>query len=114
DDSTYSNKEVVKLLKTNFISTKADQDANPDLANRYREYGWPATIIFDANGNEIIKRRGYMNPRVFLKLLNAVVADPTPEEPKEYLPINGIENAELSERVKQLEANLKNHLDYEN
>jgi len=27
-----------------------DQDSRPDLSNRYEDYGWPATIIFDATG----------------------------------------------------------------
>ncbi len=80
DDSTYSNKEVIDYLNEHYISAEADQDKRPDLANKYRDYGWPATIIFDANGNEIVKRSGYLSPKNFLRLLKAVVADPSPEE----------------------------------
>ncbi|MEZ4574985.1 MAG: hypothetical protein R2857_08735 [Vampirovibrionales bacterium] len=28
------------------MALKVDQDARPDLANRYQDYGWPALIIF--------------------------------------------------------------------
>ncbi len=80
DDSTYSNSEVINYLSEHYIATEADQDKRPDLANKYREYGWPATIIFDANGNELVKRSGYMSPQGFLRLLKGIVADPTPEE----------------------------------
>ena len=36
-----------------------DQDANPDLASRYGDWGWPATIIFDPDGKEIVKLQGF-------------------------------------------------------
>jgi len=80
DDSTYSNQEVIDYLNDHYIAAEADQDKRPDLANKYRDYGWPATIIFDANGNEVVKRSGYLSPKNFLGLLKAVVEDPSPEE----------------------------------
>ena len=54
---TYSNKNVGRLLDKHFISVRVDQDSRPDLANKYRDYGWPATIIFNSDGEEIVKRR---------------------------------------------------------
>src|SRR6185503_368778 len=50
----------------------------PDLSNRYEDYGWPATVIFDARGRELVKFRGYITPERMASLLRAVIDDPTP------------------------------------
>ncbi len=57
---------------------KADQDSRPDLSNRYEDYGWPATIVFAADGSEIVKRQGYMPPREMASMLRAIILDPSP------------------------------------
>lgn len=80
DDETYSNPDVIKLLKSKYILVKVDQDSRPDLSHKYEDYGWPATIIFDADGKEIVKRQGYINPERMVRLLNAIIKDPSPEE----------------------------------
>lgn len=80
DQKTYANPEVADLIKQHFIAVKVDQDARPDLSTRYEEYGWPATIFFAADGTEIVKRRGYIAPERMLKLLQAIVEDPSPEK----------------------------------
>jgi len=69
---TYSNREVGILLDKHFISVRVDQDSRPDLANKYRDYGWPATIIFKPNGEELVKRRGYIPADTMITLLKAV------------------------------------------
>ncbi len=78
EETTYADLAVRRLLDEHFIAVKVDQDARPDLANRYEDYGWPATIVFDASGNEIVKRRGYVPPGEMAALLRACVEDPTP------------------------------------
>jgi uncharacterized protein YyaL (SSP411 family) len=72
DDSTYANQKVIQKLSGSFLMTKADQDSNPELASRYKKYGWPATIIFGPNGEELIKRAGYIKPQEFIQILNDV------------------------------------------
>jgi thiol:disulfide interchange protein len=57
DQLTYSDPEVIKLLREKYIAVRVDQDARPDLANRYEDYGWPATIVFNADRGEIVKRQ---------------------------------------------------------
>lgn len=76
DDSTYSNKAVIDYLSSNYICARANQDFRPDLYSRYKEYGWPATVIFDAEANELVKYAGYANPREFLNLLAQTVENP--------------------------------------
>ncbi len=56
---------------------RVDQDADPALSYRYENWGWPATIMLDKDGNEIFKRRGYIPPELFAKLLVAVIEDPS-------------------------------------
>src|SRR5215203_1113167 len=52
EEKTYSNDKVAGLIQSRFIAVKVDQDSRPDLANKYEDYGWPATILFDSNGKE--------------------------------------------------------------
>jgi uncharacterized protein YyaL (SSP411 family) len=78
DETTYSDPAVQKLLADHFVALKVDQDSRPDISNRYEDYGWPATILFDSNGHEIVKMRGYVPPARMISLLNATIADPTP------------------------------------
>ncbi|MFK8037788.1 MAG: DUF255 domain-containing protein [Crocinitomicaceae bacterium] len=72
DDSTYSSEKVIAKLNESFLAVKTDQDANPELANRYRKYGWPATIIFSPKGEEVFKNAGYINPQKFLAILEQI------------------------------------------
>lgn len=78
EETTYSDPKVVALLKSKFVTVRVDQDANPDLSARYGDWGWPATIIFAADGTELVKRRGYIPPANMASLLQAVIDDPTP------------------------------------
>ncbi len=53
------------------------QKWDPALFDRYEIWGWPATVVLDRDGNEIFKRRGYIPPELFGKLLAAVIEDPS-------------------------------------
>lgn len=79
DEKTYSNDQVLALLNERFICVKVDQDAQPDLSVKYEDYGWPATIFFDGEGREIVKRAGYIPPERMERLLAAIIKDPSPE-----------------------------------
>lgn len=78
EEETYGNPEVRRLLDESYLAIQVDQDARPDLSNRYGDYGWPATIVFDASGRELGKFRGFLAPRRMLGLLSAFRDDPTP------------------------------------
>lgn len=78
DVQTYADPKVQKLLAEKYISVRVDADSRPDLGNRYEDYGWPATIVFNANGGEIVKRQGYLAPREMASMLQAIIDDPTP------------------------------------
>lgn len=76
DQKTYKDPGVAELLSKHFIAVKVDQDSRPDLSGRYEDYGWPATIIFDSSGKEIVKRSGYIEPKGMATLLQAIAKDP--------------------------------------
>src|SRR5262249_37056324 len=78
EETTYRDPEVIRQIREHFVALRVDQDSRPDLSNRYEDYGWPATIIFDANGRELVKFAGYIPPERMRTLLAGVVADPTP------------------------------------
>jgi uncharacterized protein YyaL (SSP411 family) len=95
DEQTYANPVVGAALAKNYIAVKVDHDARPDLAERYREYGWPATIIFDAQGRELVKRAGYIAPDAMLPLLATLVKDPTPEPDAVNAPVRYADSPSL-------------------
>ncbi len=78
DDETYSKQPIADLINEKYIAVRVDQDANPDLSNRYGNWGWPATIVFAPDGTEIVKRRGFIPAPMMLSLLQAIIDDPSP------------------------------------
>ena len=70
EETTYRDARVIERLRAGFVAVQADHDARPDLAERYRDYGWPATIILRADGAEVVKRAGYIAPDAMLELLD--------------------------------------------
>ena len=78
DATTYSDPQIITLINAHYIAVRVDQDARPDLSNRYENYGWPATVIFAADRSEIVKRQGYLPPKEMRSMLQAIDADPSP------------------------------------
>jgi len=78
DEVTYSDPKVVALIKSRYIPVRVDQDSRPDIARRYENYGWPATVVFNAEGGEIVKRRGYLAPPLMISMLEEIIVDPSP------------------------------------
>jgi len=81
DHETYADAGVRQAIGDHYVPLRIDSDARPDLADRYRDYGWPATIVFAPDGSEIVKRQGYIRPEAMRRLLAAIVADPSAEHP---------------------------------
>ncbi|MBV8142772.1 MAG: thioredoxin domain-containing protein, partial [Verrucomicrobia bacterium] len=78
EEVTYRDPSVIKLVGKRYIAIRVDADARPDLSNRYEDYGWPATIVFNSDGTEIVKRRGYLPPDQMASMLQAIIDDPSP------------------------------------
>lgn len=106
DEQTYADPKVIALMNARYIAVKVDQDSRPDLANRYEDYGWPATIVFNADGSEIVKRRGFIPPDEMTSMLQAIIDDPSPgpsvvPEPKIRFNNDSISDA-LRKQLEQL------------
>jgi uncharacterized protein YyaL (SSP411 family) len=71
--TTYHDPAVRKILDAHFLAVKVDVDARPDVEERYGAWGWPATVLMTADGQEIGKYRGYLPPERLLEILQAVV-----------------------------------------
>jgi uncharacterized protein YyaL (SSP411 family) len=82
DETTYSDPGVAKILGDKFIAVRVDIDERPDIADRYGEWGWPATILLSPDAEEIGKLRGYVAKEYLLPILQGagdaeVIADDT-------------------------------------
>ncbi|WP_428669345.1 DUF255 domain-containing protein [Reyranella sp.] len=77
EGTTYRDPAIQAAILDRFIPVRVDQDADLELSYRYEDWGWPATIMLDKDGNEIFKRRDYIPPELFAKLLVAVIDDPS-------------------------------------
>src|SRR5580704_7883243 len=62
DVETYADPKVRKLIAAKYIAVRTDADSRPDLGNRYEDYGWPATVVFNEQGGEIVTRQGHLPP----------------------------------------------------
>jgi uncharacterized protein YyaL (SSP411 family) len=78
DEKTYSDPKVIALIQSRYIAVRVDQDSRPDLANRYEDYGWPATVVYNVDGGEIVKRSGFLPPEQMASMLQAIIDDPSP------------------------------------
>src|SRR5258707_8462976 len=77
DATTYADAKVVALVRAHYLAARVDEDSDPPLSERYGDYGWPATIVLDGEGREIVKRRGYLPPAQMAAMLQAIVDHPT-------------------------------------
>jgi len=100
DANTYANAEVGAYIQQHYLPVRVDHDRRPDLANRYRDYGWPATIVLHPDGTEIVKRAGYIAPENFLRLLKAIIADPSPEAAAGIQAVEYTQQSSLNETLK--------------
>lgn len=73
--TTYHDPVVRRVLDERFIAVKVDIDTRPDLAERYGDYGWPATVLFSPEAVEIGKYRGYIAPEKFAEILRTASLD---------------------------------------
>src|SRR6266436_9999482 len=79
------------------------RSSRPDISQRYERWGWPATIIFGADGTEIVKLRGFYSPKFFIPVLQETIRDPSPVDygkpgpERERTLATGLSDAERTE-----------------
>ena len=73
EEKTYSNENVIRYLNDNFISVKLDQDAHPELASRYRKWGWLKLRSFSVQTVMTCSRMpDFLPPSKFIRKLKLV------------------------------------------
>lgn len=75
NETTYRDPRVIALLSERFVVVRVDQDSRPDLAERYADWGWPATGLMTPEARTIVNLRGYQPADRFLKLLRELVKE---------------------------------------
>lgn len=78
EEKTYALPKVISYLEQNYIACMEDHDERQDLTSLYSDYGWPATIVFDGDGNELMKEPGYIPSDEFLEKLAKLKKEPVP------------------------------------
>ncbi len=111
DVETYQDPPVQALLQAKYLLVKVDQDSRPDLSNRYEDYGWPATVVFNGDGQEIVKRQGYIAPKEMRAMLQAIIDDPTPGPSVTNAPEVKVALAKSSQFSPELLAELHKNFD---
>jgi uncharacterized protein YyaL (SSP411 family) len=75
EEKTYTDPEIIKLINENFVTIKADAEAQPDVGARFLEWGWPALIFLDKNGNQLMALQGNRQPGIFKEIVNEFLVD---------------------------------------
>jgi uncharacterized protein YyaL (SSP411 family) len=114
EEKTYANPLIISYLDKNYIVCKEDHDLRQDLTSLYSDYGWPATIIFDADGNVLLKEAGFIDSDHFMAILTQLRANPSPL-PDNSFPINAQPTTDSSKQnsIHILKDKLINALDFE-
>ena len=69
EEKTYADTSVIGLINRNFIAIKADAEAQPDVGARFLEWGWPALIFLNAEGEQLYALQGNRRPEAFIEIL---------------------------------------------
>ncbi|NOZ12821.1 MAG: thioredoxin fold domain-containing protein [Acidobacteria bacterium] len=79
DETTWSNKEVKKVLTAEGVMIKLDftqtSKSGSELQQKYGVRGLPTVIILNKNGKELKRFSGFLKPSPFLKLFNEAKKD---------------------------------------
>jgi hypothetical protein len=79
EQTTYRDADVIAYLAEHFVAARVSDEDGGELARRYRNHARPGTVMLNADGAEILHKRGYLNAQMMQWMLAAVVADPSPE-----------------------------------
>src|SRR4051812_29350047 len=113
EEKTYTDKKVIAYLDKNYITCTEDHDERQDLTSLYNDYGWPATIIFDQNGNELLKEPGYIPAEEFLPTLMKLRKNPKKIE-SDFVSADGKgTDATRKESIKTMTDMFRGSLDFQ-
>ena len=77
DATTYQDPEVLKEIYDHFLPVRVKEgDPNTPDVERFSEYTRPTTAIYNAEGIELIAKKGYLKPQWMTWLLQAIHQNP--------------------------------------
>ncbi len=82
DETTFRDADVVAYINEHFLPVRVSDEGVGDLVEHYRQHARPGTVMLNADGIEILHKRGYLNPQLMLWMMMAVVQNPSPEAHK--------------------------------
>ena len=72
EKETFGNPAVISYLNKHFISIMVDTDKETKISNKYGVRALPDSWFLFKNGNPIGRRKGYIKPDQFMKILKTV------------------------------------------
>ena len=83
DETTYSDRDVVRLLADKFIAIRVDSDQRPDINARYNVGGWPTTAFLTGHGG-LIGGATYLPPDQLLAMMAELQGAYANDKPRLY------------------------------
>jgi len=75
EKETFRNPTVIAYLNKYFISIKVDIDKETKITNKYGVSAIPDNWFLFKNGDRIGRRKGYIPPDIFMKILKSIQED---------------------------------------
>lgn len=73
EKETFGHPAVASLLRENFFLIKVNTDRDQKVADAFRVRGLPSNLFLSEDGSEIARRVGYIPPKTFKRVLEAIV-----------------------------------------
>ncbi|MCH9687241.1 MAG: DUF255 domain-containing protein [Deltaproteobacteria bacterium] len=73
DELTYTHPAVIERIGKHFVAVQVDGEARPDIGERYSAWAWPATIIMNPEGEQVLAIRGNKIPKNFIPILDQLI-----------------------------------------
>lgn len=73
EKETFANPAVAAMLRKNFFLIKVNTETDKRVADAFKVRGLPSNLFLSADGSEIVRWDGYMSPKPFMRVLDAIV-----------------------------------------
>jgi thioredoxin-related protein len=73
EKETFADPAVAAVLRKNFFLIKVNTDKDQRVANAFGVKGLPSNLFLSEDGTEIARREGYIPPKLFMRVLEAIV-----------------------------------------
>ena len=74
EKETFANPAVANLLRENFFLIKVNTDKDQRVADAFKVKGLPSNLFLSEDGSEITRQEGYIPPKKFRRVLEAIVS----------------------------------------